>query len=177
MGRADKNVRISVSFSLKWLWMPFPSRMISSTPYFLAWYLICFSSFTSMDRGSPPVSGFSGPTHAMASQIVSDMYIASPSLVSFLGLRLNWSVPEISIGHFAMSGFDGEVCPKNITTRDLVFCVVIQFKFGSWDEEIRGCMLNLVWGSLVVVADILLVNSSFRSFSGYSLSMLSIRAH
>merc|ERR1712148_62795 len=105
MGRADKNVRISVSFSLKWLWMPFPSRMISSTPYFLAWYLICFSSFTSMDRGSPPVSGFSGPTHAMASQIVSDMYIASPSLVSCLGLRLNWSIPEMSIGHFAMSVF------------------------------------------------------------------------
>ena len=128
-----------------------------------------------MDRGNPPVSGVSGPTQAMASQMVSDMYIASPSLASCLGRRLNWSVPEISVGHFAMSDFDGEVCPRNITTRDLVFCVVIQFKSGSWVEETRGCMLNLVWGSLVAAADILLVSSSSRSFSGYPLSMWSIR--
>ena len=36
-------------------------------------------------------------------------------------------------------------------------------------------MLNFDWGSLVAAADILLVSSSFRSLSGYSLSKLSIK--
>ena len=119
------------------------------------------------------MSGVSGPTQAMASQMVSVMYMASLTLESCLGRRLNWSVPEMSIGHFAMSALGGEDCPRNITTRDLVFCVVIQFRSWSWVDETRGCMLNLVGGS--VVADILVVSSSLRRFSGYSSSMWSIR--
>ena len=56
--------------------MPFPSRMISCTLCFLAWKISCFSSFTNVDRGKPLVSGVSGPTQAVDSQMVSDTYMA-----------------------------------------------------------------------------------------------------
>ena len=119
------------------------------------------------------MSGVSGPTQAVDSQMVSDTYMASETLESCLGHLLNSDDPEMSVGHRAMSVLGGIVCPRNSTTRDWPLCFVIQFRSGPWVDETRGCMVNLVGGP--VIAATLVVCSCLRRFSVYSSSRWSIR--
>ena len=123
-----------------------------------------------MDRGKPSVSGVSesGPAQAVDSLMVSDTYMASETLESYLGRLLKSDDAEMSAGHRAMSVLGGIVGPRNITTRDWPFCFVIQFRSGPWVAETRGCMVNLAGGP--VIAATLVVCSCLHSFLEYSSS-------
>ena len=69
-----------------------------------------------MDRGKPSVSGVSesGPAQAVDSLMVSDTYMASETLESYLGRLLKSDDAEMSAGHLAMSFLCGIVGPRNI---------------------------------------------------------------